>query len=225
MIKVFRKLLASGAMVLGLTGPLTAWGRFDTQPQSTKSATPRKTPAAAAEQLNPSQQIRKIIASAEAQTTYTNIYDPSYKVIRYPNGDLPRERGVCTDVIVRAFREGAGIDLQKEIHEDMLRNFRAYPQRYGLKKPDPNIDHRRVPNLMTYFRRQGKAVAVSTAAEDYRPGDIVAWDLGGGVLHIGIVSDTWSNASGRYEIIHNIGAGAHKEDRLFDWRVIAHYRY
>ena len=168
---------------------------------------------------------QKIIASAEAQTTYTNIYDPAYRVMRYPNGDLPRERGVCTDVIVRALREGAGIDLQKEIHEDMLRNFRAYPQRYGLRRPDANIDHRRVPNLMTYFRRQGKAVAVSTATKDYRPGDIVAWDLGGGVLHIGIVSDTWSNANNRYEIIHNIGAGARKEDRLFDWRVIAHYRY
>ncbi len=225
MRKPFRKLLASGALALSLVGALTAWGRFEAQSQSTKSATRHTAGRAGVEQSDPSPQIRKIIASAEAQTTYTNIYDPAYRVIRYPNGDLPRERGVCTDVIVRAFREGAEIDLQREIHEDMLRNFRAYPQRYGLKKPDSNIDHRRVLNLMTYFRRKGKAVAVSTAAEDFRPGDIVAWDLGGGVLHIGIVSDTWSTASNRYEIIHNIGAGARKEDRLFDWRVVAHYRY
>lgn len=180
--------------------------------------------SASARPERPSAFLRRIIDSAKEQTTYTHIYDRSYRVLRYPNGDIPRERGVCTDVLVRAFR-AAGIDLQKEVHEDMKQNFRAYPQRYGLKQPDPNIDHRRVPNLMTYFQRQGKSVEVSRSAEDYWPGDIVAWDLGGGVLHIGFVSDTWSSARRRFKILHNIGAGAREEDRLFDWRIIAHYRY
>jgi uncharacterized protein YijF (DUF1287 family) len=126
-------------------------------------------------------------------------------------------------VVIRAFRK-VGIDLQKEVHEDMARNFSVYPNRWGLKRPDTNIDHRRVPNLMTYFQRKGKAVAITTNAADYKPGDIVAWDLGGGVTHIGLMSDIQGD-SGRYQIVHNIGGGTRVEDRLFEWRIIGHYRY
>ena len=108
---------------------------------------------------------------------------------------------------------------------DMLRAFSAYPHRWGLRRPDPNIDHRRVPNLMVYFRRAGKAVAVTTQARDYWSGDVVAWDLGGGVMHIGLVSDAADSATGRHWVVHNIGAGARLEDVLFRWRVIGHYRY
>ena len=168
---------------------------------------------------------KKVIASAEEQTKVTRSYAPGYARISYPGGDIPRQSGVCTDVLIRALRDGAGIDLQKEIHVDMIGNFSAYPQRYGLKKPDSNIDHRRVPNLMTYFTRHGTAVPITQDASDYHPGDFVAWDLGRGTLHIGLVSDTWNESTNRYSIIHNIGAGTNKEDRLFDWKIIGHYRY
>src|SRR5512138_3058223 len=130
--------------------------------------------------------LRPVIDNAMAQTAQTTIYDPAYVKLTYPGGDLPLERGVCADVIVRAFRKG-GLDLQKEVHEDMARNFAVYPSRWGLKAPDPNIDHRRVPNLMTYFKRQGKSLPISRNGKDYEPGDVVAWDLGGGLTHIGIV--------------------------------------
>src|SRR5919205_3157776 len=129
--------------------------------------------------------LRPVIDNAMAQTEQTTIYDPAYVKLAYPGGDLPLERGVCADVIVRAFRKG-GVDLQKEVHEDMGRDFAAYPNRWGLKAPDTNIDHRRVPNLMTYFKRRGKSLPVTTNAKDYEPGDVVAWDLGGGLLHIGM---------------------------------------
>lgn len=168
--------------------------------------------------------LRPVIDNAMAQTEQTNIYDPAYVKLAYPGGDLPVERGVCADVIVRAFRKG-GVDLQKEIHEDMARNFAAYPNRWGLKAPDTNIDHRRVPNLMTYFKRRGKSLQVTTKAGDYEPGDVVAWDLGGGLLHIGIVVNLRARDGERYYIVHNIGAGARLEDVLFSWRQVGHYRY
>lgn len=168
---------------------------------------------------------RKVIAAAKEQTEYTLHYDPTYAVLGYPGGDVPRERKVGTDILIRAFRQGANIDLQKAVHEDMKRNFAAYPQRWGLRAPDPNLDHRRVPNLMTFFTRRGKALPVTRFPEDYRPGDIAAWDLGNRAVHIGLVSDVWSAAGHRYQIVHNIGEGACLEDRLFDWRIIGHYRY
>jgi len=159
------------------------------------------------------------------QTRITKGYDPRYVDLKYPNGDVPMETGVCTDVLIRAFRN-TGIDLQKEIHEDMAAHFSSYPQNWGLRAPDSNIDHRRVPNLQTWFARQGKSLPVTGNSDDYKPGDIVAWDLNGkGVLHIGFVSNLWSEASRRYWIIHNIGGGTQAEDRLFDWKVIGHYRY
>ena len=168
--------------------------------------------------------LRPVIDNALAQTEQTTIYDPAYVKLVYPGGDLPIERGVCADVIVRAFRKG-GVDLQKEVHEDMARNFAVYPNRWGLKAPDTNIDHRRVPNLMTYFKRQGKSLPVTTNAQDYEPGDVVAWDLGGGLLHIGLVVNLRGRDGERYYVVHNIGAGARLEDVLFAWRQVGHYRY
>ncbi len=167
--------------------------------------------------------VRTVIDSAKAQTHVTTSYDPSYVRIGYPGGDVKPETGVCADVIIRAFRK-AGVDLQKDVHEDMARKFKAYPQRWGLKRPDTNIDHRRVPNLMTFLRRAGKELPITAQAGDYLPGDIVAWDLGGGITHIGIVSEEHSSG-GRPGIVHNIGQGARLEDVLFSWKVIGHYRY
>ncbi len=166
-----------------------------------------------------------LINSAKTQINITKFYDPAYIPIPYPNGDVPLAKGVCSDVVIRAFRT-AGIDLQKEVHEDMAAHFDAYPNKWGLHKTDTNIDHRRVPNLQTYFTRKGKALRLTYHRDDYRPGDIVTWDINGyGLPHIGLVSNTWSAASQRYLIIHNIGQGAQLEDRLFDWRITGHYRY
>ena len=152
------------------------------------------------------------------------IYDPSYVQLAYPNGDVPSNRGVCTDVVVRAYRK-LGIDLQKEVHEDMKANFGLYPKSWGLKRPDKNIDHRRVPNLMVFFKRFGVEKPISKKAADYTAGDIVCWDLGGGVTHIGIVVDKKSADGKRHLIVHNIGAGQVVEDCLFDYQIIGHYQY
>jgi uncharacterized protein YijF (DUF1287 family) len=169
--------------------------------------------------------VKKMLESAIEQTKLTKNYDPAYVVLPYPNGDVPIERGVCTDVIIRAMRK-AGIDLQKEVHEDMAANFRLYPNKWGLKKADSNIDHRRVPNLQTFFNRKGKSLPVTDKADDYKPGDFVTYDLDGkGMTHIGIVSNLWSEQTKRYLLIHNIGGGTNAEDVLFDWKVTGHYRY
>ncbi len=152
------------------------------------------------------------------------VYDPTYFVIDYPNGDVPADRGVCTDVIIRAYRQ-LGIDLQKEVHVDMKANFSIYPQKWGLKKPDTNIDHRRVPNLMTFFSRKGESIPITQKATDYLPGDIVCWDLGGGITHIGLVVDIKSENDKQYQIVHNIGGGQVLADCLFDFVIIGHYRY
>jgi uncharacterized protein YijF (DUF1287 family) len=168
-------------------------------------------------------QLKLIIADAIDQVGKTTGYDPSYQKIDYPNGDVPIETGVCSDVIVRAFRK-APIDLQKDLHEDMKDNFSAYPTRWGLKGPDANIDHRRVPNLRTYFTRKGKSLATDGGSETFLPGDIVTWDLGGGVDHIGMVVNVWYKPTQRYLIVHNMGA-ARMEDVLFAWKITGHYRY
>ena len=171
-----------------------------------------------------SPQLKLLIDGAIEQIGQTTGYDPSYQKIDYPNGDLPLETGVCSDVVVRAFRK-AGIDLQQEIHEDMTSDFGAYPTRWGLSKPDPNIDHRRVPNLMTYFSRQGKGLSTGESSADFLPGDVVTWDLGLGTGHVGIVVNTWYKPTQRYLIVHNIGAGARMEDVMFGWKITGHYRY
>jgi len=151
-------------------------------------------------------------------------YDPAYTTIDYPNGDVAPDKGVCTDVVIRAYRK-FGIDLQKEVHEDMKANFDKYPKKWGLKTPDRNIDHRRVPNLMTFFTRYGTVKEITDNPSGYKPGDIVCWDLGGGVTHIGIVSGEKSSDGRRYLIVHNIGRGQVLEDRLFDFEIIGHYQY
>ena len=152
------------------------------------------------------------------------IYDGSYYSIPYPNGDVPDGIGVCTDVIIRTYRS-LGFDLQKEIHEDMKTNFDVYPKIWGLKKPDKNIDHRRVPNQMTYFERQGASLPITNDSKNYLPGDIVAWDLGGGTTHIGIIVNKKSPFSDNYMIVHNIGAGQNIDDCLFNFEIIGHYRF
>lgn len=151
-------------------------------------------------------------------------YDPSYFSMDYPNGDVPAGKGVCTDVVIRAYRK-MGVDLQKEVHEDMKRNFQVYPKNWGLTGTDRNIDHRRVPNLMTFFKRHGVEKNASNNANDYKPGEIVCWSLGGGLTHIGIVVNLRSNDRERYLIVHNIGDGQVVQDCLLDYEVIGHYAY
>ncbi len=166
-----------------------------------------------------------LVTAARQQVGVTVVYDGSYRVLAYPGGDVPLERGVCTDVIVRALRVARSIDLQKLVHEDMRAHFQDYPsrRRWGLTRPDANIDHRRVPNLMTYFQRAGYAKPVSAKPADYLPGDLVTWDLGGGIPHIGIISDRKA-VSGTPLVIHNIGAGAREDDILFRYAITGHYR-
>jgi uncharacterized protein YijF (DUF1287 family) len=166
----------------------------------------------------------ELAAAALLLTEQEVVYDPSYYAIPYPNGDIPADRGVCTDVIIRAYR-AMGIDLQRMVHEDMLAHFELYPGFWGLDQPDTNIDHRRVPNLMTYFERHGTERPVSDQAEDYFPGDIVCWNLGGALTHIGIVADSLSLDRSRPLVVHNIGSGQVLEDCLFDFRIIGHYYY
>ena len=168
-------------------------------------------------------QIKQIVESAITQTKQTLQYDPSYAKLDYPNGDVPIERGVCADVIVRAFRK-AGVDLQKEVHDDMVRRFSAYPKNWGARRPDSNIDHRRVPNLMTFFDRQSRAVSITGKPSDYFPGDVVAWELDNRLLHIGLITDAVAEYTQNYLIVHNIGAGARLEDVLMNWKIIGHYR-
>ena len=151
-------------------------------------------------------------------------YDPSYYSIDYPNGDIPSDMGVCTDVVIRAYRK-LDIDLQKEVHEDMKENFSKYPKKWGHTTTDKNIDHRRVPNLMTFFKRRGASLPITTYPSDYLPGDIVCWDLGGAITHIGIVVTLKSKDLLRNKIVHNIGQGQVMEDCLFNFRIIGHYRY
>jgi len=162
--------------------------------------------------------------SALVLTKQKVYYDPAYTKIDYPNGDVAPNKGVCTDVVIRAYRK-LGIDLQKEVHEDMKANFSKYPKKWGMTKPDKNIDHRRVPNLMTFFTRHGTVKKITYEPDDYQPGDIVCWDLGGGITHIGIVSRKKSTDGERYLMVHNIGAGQVLEDCLFDFQIIGHYRY
>jgi uncharacterized protein YijF (DUF1287 family) len=168
-------------------------------------------------------QIKSVVQSAIDQTLRTFDYDPSYAKLDYPGGDIPIERGVCADVIVRAFRS-AGVDLQKEVHEDMTQSFAAYPARWGARRPDSNIDHRRVPNLMTFFEREGKSVSITRNSADYIPGDVVSWELENHATHIGLVIDAVADGTPNYLIVHNIGAGARIEDVLMAWKITGHYR-
>ena len=170
--------------------------------------------------------LQRLVVAAIERTTHHVRYDSAYVRIPYPGGDVPADTGVCTDEVIRAYRE-VGVDLQKEVHEDILRNWSAYPhdRRWQEAHPDTNIDHRRVPNLGTFFRRNGATLPITSGGADYSPGDLVTWDLGGGVPHIGIVVDRQAPGSNRYMVVHNIGAGPKMEDVLFSWKITGHYRY
>lgn len=152
------------------------------------------------------------------------IYDPAYETIAYPMGDVSPLKGVCSDEVIRVYR-ALGVDLQQLVHEDMRRAFSVYPKTWGLKRPDSNIDHRRVPNLATFFRRHGKTLPVTDVGMDYRPGDIVTWSVAGGRPHIGMVTNRFSADRERPLIVHNIGLGPQLEDMLFDYPITGHYRY
>jgi len=167
----------------------------------------------------------QVLIGAREEVKRRVIYDDSYQTIDYPGGDVPLDRGACTDVVVRAFRN-AGIDLQKLIHEDMKENFNLYPQNWGLEHPDPNIDHRRVPNQMKFFARHGQSLTVSVEKEDlpaWHWGDVVYWKFPNGLEHCGIISDR-KNDRGVPLVIHNAGV-AREEDSLTRWEIIGHYRY
>jgi uncharacterized protein YijF (DUF1287 family) len=157
-------------------------------------------------------------------TKQTVIYNSRYVAIPYPNGDVPANTGVCTDVVIRAYRK-VGIDLQKEVHEDMKKRFSEYPKIWGLKNTDRNIDHRRVPNLQTFFKKHGKVLSITKNSDDYKPGDIVTWMLPNNLPHIGIVVNKKSKDNKRYLIVHNIGGGQVAEDMLFDFQITGHYTY
>lgn len=166
----------------------------------------------------------QIVVAAQARTQSHVIYDPAYVKLDYPNGDVTASKGVCTDVVIRTYRKALGYDLQKAVHEDMRANFASYPKIWGAKRPDKNIDHRRVPNLETYFKRKGAELPITKNPEDYLPGDIVSWRLGGSLPHIGVVSDKKSEW-GTPLIIHNVGAGTVEEDFLFNTPINGHFRY
>jgi uncharacterized protein YijF (DUF1287 family) len=165
----------------------------------------------------------RLIAAAERQVGRTVIYDPAYARLAYPGGDVGRERGVCSDVIVRAYRDSLGLDLQKLVHEDMRRAFSAYPRTWGLRRPDPNIDRRRVLNLETFFRRRGAGLRFAGPA-DFQPGDLVTQRLPGNLPHIAVVTHRRA-ASSRLLCVHNVGRGAQLEDVLAEWELVGRFRF
>ena len=167
-----------------------------------------------------------LVAAAIERTQHKIEYDGSYVALEFPGGDVPSHKGVCTDVLIRAYR-AIGADLQQEVHNDMSNHFDSYPSKriWGLSVPDSNIDHRRVPNLQVFFARNGKELSISTDGEEYRPGDIVTWMLPGNLPHIGLVTDRHSTDRRRPLIVHNIGAGPTLEDMLFNFKITGHYRY
>ena len=167
-----------------------------------------------------------LVAAALERTRHRVVYDSGYYPIEYPGGDVPQGIGVCTDVVIRAYRQ-LGIDLQVLVHQDIRKNFARYPSKrmWGLTRPDPNIDHRRVPNLQVFFSRHGVEMPISSHGSDYRPGDLVTWMLPGNLPHIGIVTDKRHRWSDRPMIVHNIGRGPRLEDMLFDYPITGHYRF
>jgi len=187
-------------------------------------ATVLVTRAANAQQTEPSWFSEKLANSALTLTEQHVIYDGSYVKLDYPGGDVAPDRGVCTDVIIRAYRL-IGIDLQSSVYSDMSANFDLYPKLWGNTGPDYNIDHRRVPNLMRFFELYGAIKEITLNGKDYIPGDIVCWSLGGSQTHIGIVSNILSADKQRYLIIHNIGGGQNLDDCLFSFKIIGHYTY
>ncbi|WP_206366528.1 DUF1287 domain-containing protein [Sphingomonas gei] len=189
------------------------------------SACGTRAPAAAAPQsrLQSSDRAGKLIAVARAQIGTTLRYDPAYTALAFPNGDVPRAKGVCTDVLIRAYRDAFGVDLQALVHADMRRAFAAYPRKWGLKRPDPSIDHRRVPNLAVFLARMGAQLPIPADGKGWQPGDIFTSIVGGAATHIGLVSDVPGAHAPR--ILHNIGRGAREEDALRDWPITGRFRW
>ncbi len=218
--------LTTGVLVFVLAGCSASSNASQQQSQQTLSQQSAAQSTNTAQKVSSgSQFLDRLVEAAIERTNHEVRYDPTYFVIPYPNGDVPAEVGVCTDEVIRPYRK-LGVDLQKEVHEDMARNFHLYPKKWGLKRPDTNIDHRRVPNLMVFFSRKGTELRITSNARDYRPGDVVTWDLGGGLTHIGIVVNVASESDReRFQIVHNIGAGPKMEDVLFSWKITGHYRY
>ncbi len=223
-----RGLILGSAAVVGSAATAMAWtqerqlhlaGQTVTGPaQSPQQMTAR--PFAIADEW-----ATTLITAAEGQIGQTVRYDGSYVRLAYPNGDIPRDVGVCTDVVIRAYRDAFNIDLQRIVHEDMKRNFAAYPKIWGLKRPDKNIDHRRVPNLERFFQRRNAALPITQNGADYLPGDLVSQRLPGNLPHIAIVTQRPSRDGKRPLIVHNIGAGTRLEDRLFDFKITGHFRF
>lgn len=166
----------------------------------------------------------QLVGAAYERTTHAVTYDGRYIAIDYPGGDVPASIGVCTDLVIRAYRQ-LGIDLQQLVHQDMTQAFSEYPDHWGLTRPDANIDHRRVPNLQTFFTRQNASLPISDKGNDYQPGDLVTWSLPGNLPHIGIIVDQRSADDERPLVVHNIGRGPALEDILFDFPVTGHYRF
>jgi len=215
--------LAGGAALFGGGCDHASLGRSSvTAPPSLPAAAPSPSVMPLPPTAPP--QLKQFLEAAIAQSSVTTGYDPAWVKINYPNGDVPPETGVCSDVVVRAFRK-AGIDLQKEVHEDMKRAWAEYPKRWGARGTDTNIDHRRVLNLMTYLSRQRKSLPVTSDRANYLPGDVVAWELSEGIEHIGVLTNLSSESNKNYLIVHNIGAGTRIEDVLMSWKIIGHYRY
>lgn len=210
-------------------GPLPAWAQEAGKGKSNEKPAPQQTPSQEKEK-EPQQgkpqntdPAAEIVRAARAQIGKTVRYDPAYEVLKYPGGDVPLERGVCSDVVIRALRTACGVDLQKEVHEDMAANFSAYPKEWSLKRTDKNIDHRRVLNLRVYLKRKGFAVPAAEPA-DYRPGDLITCTVAKTLPHIMIVSDT-KGPDGEWLIIHNIGGGAQEENCLLSFPITGHYRW
>ncbi|WP_396146322.1 DUF1287 domain-containing protein [Flavobacterium sp.] len=173
---------------------------------------------------NPSTFEEKLSNAAISIVDENVVYTPDYVSLKYPNGDVPAKTGVCSDVVIRAYRK-LGIDLQKEVHEDMKANFSKYPTKWGLKKTDTNIDHRRVPNLEVFFERKGKKLEVSNNPIDYKTGEIVTWMINGKLPHIGIITHKKSSDGKRPLLVHNVGGGQVLEDCLFSYDIVGHYKY
>jgi len=222
-LKVYSLLFALACVGCGTASNASAPARGrPAQQQQSGTQAAQQTPARPS---SGSEFLDRLVEAAIERTSHEVRYDPSYFKIDYPNGDVPAEVGVCTDEVIRSYR-AVGVDLQKLVHEDMERDFKAYPRTWGAKKTDKNIDHRRVPNLMTFFKRQGASLPITEEARDYKPGDVVTWDLSGGLTHIGLVVNVPSDAdASRMQIVHNIGAGPKMEDVLFGWKITGHYRY
>lgn len=209
------------AVVCGVLS--TPTGR--TAPGATEAPAPRSAIGAAALWLSPKLPFaRRLAAAAEERAHHHVVYDGTGFPIAYPMGDVPAGKGTCTDEVVRAYRL-VGVDLQQVVHEDMLRNFAAYPSKFHLTAPDPNIDHRRVWNLLTFFNRNAESLPISDRGADYKPGDVIVWDLDNFQLHIGLVTSRWSKKNKRPLIMHNISSGPHVEDKLFEYKIIGHFRY